>query len=118
MASDGDRPDSDIIAYMNHDDLKEQEEEMRRKIELEAEERKLEETLEYQRQIENEAKKRQLAEQQKKSTTSLKLGQVYPDVTSDSQADYQNGHKQFKSPLLVKMTSALCCLSFWRYFSI
>ncbi|KAI6682958.1 hypothetical protein NL676_028871 [Syzygium grande] len=107
VASDGDRPDSDIIAYMNDDDLKEREEEMRRKIELEAEERKLEETLEYQRRIENEAKKRQLAEQQKKSTTSLKLGQVYPDVTSESQADYQNGHKQFKSPFLLGLKNDL-----------
>ncbi|XP_024971929.1 uncharacterized protein LOC112510812 [Cynara cardunculus var. scolymus] len=43
----------------------------RRKNELEAEERKLEETLEYQRRIENEAKQKHLAEQLKNN----------PDVT-------------------------------------
>lgn len=36
-------------------------------IELEAEERKLEETLEYQRRIENEAKLKHLAEQHKRT---------------------------------------------------
>ncbi|XP_030531227.1 uncharacterized protein LOC115741459 isoform X2 [Rhodamnia argentea] len=108
VASDGDQPDSDIVAYMKDDDLKELEEEMRRKIELEAEERKLEETLEYQRQIENEAKRRQLAEQQKKFTsTTLKLGQGYPDVTLESQADDQNGHEQFKSPFLLGLKNDL-----------
>jgi len=45
------------------DYLKHQEEEFRRKVELEAEERKLEETLEYQRRIEEEAKQKHLAEQ-------------------------------------------------------
>ncbi|KAK1407285.1 hypothetical protein QVD17_38899 [Tagetes erecta] len=40
----------------------------RRKIELEAEERKLEETLKYQRRIEDEAKQRHLAEQHKNSS--------------------------------------------------
>ncbi|KAK3440086.1 hypothetical protein EUGRSUZ_B00398 [Eucalyptus grandis] len=108
VASEGDQPDSDILAYMNDDDLKEQEEEMRRKIELEAEERKLEETLEYQRRIENEAKQRQLAEQQKKFTsTSLKLGQGDPDVTSESQADDQYAHEQFKSPRLLGLKNDL-----------
>ncbi|OWM65342.1 hypothetical protein CDL15_Pgr008932 [Punica granatum] len=68
VSSDGDHPDSEILTFMNPDELKEQEEELRRRMELEAEERKLEETLEYQRRIENEAKQRQLAEQQKKHT--------------------------------------------------
>ncbi|XP_028784083.1 uncharacterized protein LOC114740118 isoform X2 [Neltuma alba] len=49
-------------------DLEQQEEEVRRKIELEEEEKKLEETLELQRRIENEAKLKHLAEQQKKSS--------------------------------------------------
>ncbi|XP_076903459.1 uncharacterized protein LOC143558512 isoform X2 [Bidens hawaiensis] len=40
----------------------------RRKIELEAEERKLEETLKYQRRIEDEAKQRHLAEQHKNNS--------------------------------------------------
>ncbi|KAL0342747.1 UNVERIFIED_CONTAM: hypothetical protein Scaly_1937300 [Sesamum calycinum] len=48
------------------DALRLQEEEYKRRIELEAEERKLEETLEYQRRIENEAKQKHLAEQHKK----------------------------------------------------
>lgn len=42
-------------------------EEYQRRIELEAEERKLEETLEYQRRIENEAKQKHLAEQYKRT---------------------------------------------------
>ncbi|KAH6837431.1 Ubiquitin carboxyl-terminal hydrolase-related protein [Perilla frutescens var. hirtella] len=50
------------------DALRLQEEEYKRKIELEAEERKLEETLEYQRRIENEAKQKHLAEQHKKNS--------------------------------------------------
>ena len=52
---------------MNGDELRLQEEEFRRKIELEAEERKLEETLEYQRRIENDAKLKHLAEQHRRS---------------------------------------------------
>jgi hypothetical protein len=51
---------------MNDDDLEHHKEEFRRKIELEEEEKKLEETLELQRRIENEAKQKHLAEQQKK----------------------------------------------------
>ncbi|OMO57243.1 Peptidase C19, ubiquitin carboxyl-terminal hydrolase 2 [Corchorus olitorius] len=66
VASDGDHRDSEVVS-MNSDDSKQQEEEFRRKIELEAEERKLEETLEYQRRIENEAKQKHLAEQHKKT---------------------------------------------------
>ncbi|KAK4768107.1 hypothetical protein SAY87_003248 [Trapa incisa] len=67
VSSDGDHPDSNELIAVHADELKEQEEEIRR-MELEAEGRKLEETLEYQRRIENEAKERQLAEQQKKLT--------------------------------------------------
>lgn len=44
-----------------------EQEEYRRTIELEAEERKLEETLEYQRRMENEAKLQHLAEQTKRT---------------------------------------------------
>ncbi|KAL4566551.1 hypothetical protein LXL04_030668 [Taraxacum kok-saghyz] len=54
----------------NEDEDEDDDEGMRRKIELEAEERKLEETLEYQRRIEEEAKKRHLLEQQNKSQTN------------------------------------------------
>ncbi|KAF5734157.1 Ubiquitin carboxyl-terminal hydrolase-related protein isoform 4 [Tripterygium wilfordii] len=70
-ASDDDDQDPEIPAPVNDADLKRQEEEFRRKIELEAEERKLEETLEYQRQIENEAKQKHLAEQYKKITQKV-----------------------------------------------
>lgn len=55
----------------------EQEDEVRRlKIELEAEERKLEATLEYQRRIEDETKKRYLAEQHKNSSRMTPMGMV------------------------------------------
>ncbi|TYH42024.1 hypothetical protein ES332_D11G034800v1 [Gossypium tomentosum] len=59
--ADGDHLDSKVVS-VNNDDLKQQEEEFRRKIELEEEERMLEETLEYQRWIENGAKPKHLAE--------------------------------------------------------
>lgn len=71
VASDGDHQDSEAVS-VSSDDLKLQEEELRRKIELEEEERKLEETLEYQRRIENEAKQKHLAEQNKKSTRTYR----------------------------------------------
>ncbi|KAI4336052.1 hypothetical protein L6164_014628 [Bauhinia variegata] len=64
---DNDNEDSEIVP-MNDDELEQQEEEFKRKIELEEEEKKLEETLEFQRRIENEAKLKHLAEQQKKSS--------------------------------------------------
>ncbi|XP_022135262.1 uncharacterized protein LOC111007268 isoform X2 [Momordica charantia] len=67
VASDGDAAEVDIAVFENGNALRLQEEEFRRKIELEADERKLEETLEYQRRIENEAKQKHLAELQKKS---------------------------------------------------
>lgn len=64
---DEEAPGSEI-ADPADDALLLQEEEYKRKIELEAEERKLEETLEYQRRIENEAKQKHLAEQQRKNS--------------------------------------------------
>ncbi|KAK0588126.1 hypothetical protein LWI29_034754 [Acer saccharum] len=67
VESDGDHPESETVVSVNGDELRLQEEEFRRKIELEAEERKLEETLEYQRRIENEAKLKHLAEQHRRS---------------------------------------------------
>ncbi|XVF09167.1 hypothetical protein REPUB_Repub07fG0068300 [Reevesia pubescens] len=78
--SDGDHLDSEVVS-VNGDDLKQQEEEFRRKIELEAEERKLEETLEYQRRIENEAKQKHLAEQNKKTN------QTYAEKAADGLHD-------------------------------
>ncbi|KAJ8753561.1 hypothetical protein K2173_022802 [Erythroxylum novogranatense] len=76
VASDGD--DSELLP-VNGVYWKQQEEEFRRKIELEAEERKLEETLEYQRQMENEAKMKLLAEQQHK-----KSNRTFTEVTGES----------------------------------
>ncbi|GFP80104.1 inactive ubiquitin carboxyl-terminal hydrolase 54 [Phtheirospermum japonicum] len=61
-------PDPEIADPRADDALRLQEEEYKRIIELEAEERKLEETLEYQRRIENEAKQKHLAEQHKKNS--------------------------------------------------
>ncbi|XP_017973156.1 PREDICTED: uncharacterized protein LOC18604575 [Theobroma cacao] len=80
VASDGDHLDSEVVS-VNSDDLKQQEEEFRRKIELEAEERKLEETLEYQRRIENEAKQKHLAEQHKKTN------QVFEEIAANGLRD-------------------------------
>lgn len=68
VATDGDHPDSEIVNSLNGEDLKQEDEEFRRRVELEALERKLEETLEYQRRIEKEAKQKHLAEQHKKSS--------------------------------------------------
>ncbi|KAL6566178.1 hypothetical protein OROGR_001793 [Orobanche gracilis] len=51
--------------------LRLEEEEYKRIIELEADERKLEETLEYQRRVENEAKQKHLAEQYKKNSKAV-----------------------------------------------
>ncbi|PIN12015.1 Ubiquitinyl hydrolase 1 [Handroanthus impetiginosus] len=63
---DEESPGSEITDPGTDDASRLLEEEYKRKIELEAEERKLEETLEYQRRIENEAKQKHLAEQHKK----------------------------------------------------
>ncbi|CAL4912733.1 unnamed protein product [Urochloa decumbens] len=53
--------DLDIKFLTSDDYSNEQEEELRHRVQLEAEERKLEETLEYQRRIEEETKKKHLA---------------------------------------------------------
>ncbi|XP_024976124.1 uncharacterized protein LOC112514052 isoform X1 [Cynara cardunculus var. scolymus] len=64
------------VAFHQHVD-----EARRRKIELEAEERKLEETLEYQRRIEDEAKQKHLAEQQKNSSKVIPMSMVPVDIS-------------------------------------
>ncbi|GFZ03655.1 ubiquitin carboxyl-terminal hydrolase-related protein [Actinidia rufa] len=87
VASNGDHPDSEIAVSVYGDASKLEEEEIRRKIELEAEERKLEETLEYQRRIEDEAKQKYLAEQHKKAKRTI------PEKYSD---DDQDVYKQLK----------------------
>ncbi|PKU74290.1 uncharacterized protein LOC110094340 [Dendrobium catenatum] len=58
----------DFEATTTSDHLEEEKEELKRQVELEEEERKLEETLEYQRWIEYEAKQKHLAEQLKNSS--------------------------------------------------
>ncbi|PQQ08494.1 uncharacterized protein Pyn_19297 [Prunus yedoensis var. nudiflora] len=97
VASDGDLLDSEIIVSVNGDDLTQLEEESKRRIELEAEERKLEETLEYQRQIEKEAKQKHLAEQNKKSTQmhAEKVAEGTHDVKLEPCAN-EDVHERFK----------------------
>eukprot|EP00258_Populus_trichocarpa_P021554 XP_024437573.1 uncharacterized protein LOC7484760 isoform X3 [Populus trichocarpa] len=90
VASDGDYPDSQCHLSRNGDDLRQQEEEFRWKIEIEEEERMLEESLKYQRRIENEAKQKHLAEQQyKKSHITLpeKLSGGICNICFDTAAD-------------------------------
>ncbi|XP_042468478.1 uncharacterized protein LOC122051406 isoform X1 [Zingiber officinale] len=73
---DADSLEHDFIVSTG-DYLKQQEEEFKRRVELEAEERKLEETLEYQRRIEDEAKQKHLAEQSKNAV-------AYPNNHTDA----------------------------------
>lgn len=71
------------------DHLKQNEEEFRCRVELEAEERKLEETLEYQRRIEDEAKKKHLAEQFRNTTMFPKNAVEEPGaINSNPSLDY------------------------------
>lgn len=109
VASDGDHPDSEILLSVDGDNLKQQEEEVRRKIELEAEERKLEETLEYQRRIENEAKLKHLAEQQHK-----KSNQTFPDTVTELPCDVylesgaDDAHKPLVS-IILRLSCSMYC---------
>lgn len=73
---DADSLEHDFVVSTG-DYLKQQEEEFKLRVELEAEERKLEETLEYQRRIEDEAKQKHLAEQSKNAVT-------YPNNHTDA----------------------------------
>lgn len=95
---------------MNGDDLKLQEEEFRRKIELEAEERKLEETLEYQRRMENEAKLKHLAEQNKRSAQTFpeKLTEGVCDVYFNHGADDRDLHEPIKPLTPVSIHVSIC----------
>ena len=91
VASNGDHSDSENFVSVSGDALKQEEDEFRRRIELEAEERKLEETLEYQRRIEDEAKQKHLAEQHKKIT------RTFPEKHRDDDHDVHEQlehHKQ------------------------
>ncbi|KAF3614490.1 putative LOB domain-containing protein 27-like [Capsicum annuum] len=65
VTCDGENQGDETVG--NGDSFNEQDKEYRRRIELESEERKLEETLEFQRRMENEAKLKHLAEQTKRT---------------------------------------------------
>ncbi|KAK4362432.1 hypothetical protein RND71_017673 [Anisodus tanguticus] len=80
----------------NGDSLNEQEE-YRRRIELEAEERKLEETLEYQRRMENEAKLKHLAEQTKRTAKTCP-GSIAV-IKSDTCLKYSDNDQVIDEPL-------------------
>ncbi|KAF8378375.1 hypothetical protein HHK36_029714 [Tetracentron sinense] len=98
IASDGDHSDFGIIVSVSGDDFTQQEEEYIRKTELEAEERKLEETLEYQRQIENEAKQKHLAELQKKASGTIpeKVAEAFSVVYLNPCVDDPDVHEQLR----------------------
>lgn len=93
-ASDVNHPDHETVNGTAVESSKQ--EELRRKIELEAEERKLEETLDYQRRIENEAKQKHLAEQHKKSAAagSEEVAVGLPDDYFTRSANDKNVHGQ------------------------
>ncbi|CAL0325394.1 unnamed protein product [Lupinus luteus] len=88
----------DVVVTMNGDDMEQQEEEFRRKIELE-EEKKLEETLEFQRRIENEVKQKHLAEQQKKSSGTYleEVVDKLQDVQLEAVAHGPDMHEHLRS---------------------
>jgi hypothetical protein len=95
ILGNGEEPDLENVVGENCDTPDEQEEEIRRReIELEAEERKLEETLQYQRRIEDEAKQKHLAELLKKSATLLSETIVADELASlkDEPLLHDNGH--------------------------
>lgn len=106
VASDGDAAEVDIAVFENGDALRLQEEEFRRKIELEADERKLEETLEYQRRIENEAKQKHLAELQKKSAQTnpeKKVAVAIHDNLLGLVPDVEGADEHFKLSVVVNV---------------
>ncbi|XP_068651792.1 uncharacterized protein [Aristolochia californica] len=99
FATDGHQTELDCVFSSSTDNLKQEEEEIRRKIELEAEERKLEETLEYQRRIEDEAKQKHLAEQHKKASRAVSENNKEGSYLIDSKpnVDYVEQHEQVVS---------------------
>ncbi|KAL1334075.1 uncharacterized protein LOC107633714 isoform X1 [Arachis ipaensis] len=112
VAPDSYFQDPELVS-MNDNYLEQQEEEYRRKIELEEEEKKLEETLEFQRRIENEAKQKHLAELQKKSS-GICLEEV-ADKIQDAQlktvADGTDVHDHVKLPIQEQSADENCCPS-------
>ncbi|CAM0871440.1 unnamed protein product [Alopecurus aequalis] len=81
----------------------EQEEELRHKAQLDAELRKLEETLDYQRRIEEEAKQKHLAEQSRSTSAASVIGTTdyLTDVHSSvNQDNHQSGPDNFSPAYL------------------
>lgn len=113
LAHDGDDQESEVPQTDNSLDL--QEEEYKRMIELEAEERKLEETLEYQRRIENEAKQKHLAEQHKRTARTIQENMdavTNPDTYLKCCDGDQKINEQWKSSEKNKvLLNSLECLS-------
>lgn len=91
---------------MNADHLKQEEEELRQRIEFEADDKKLAETLEFQRRMEDEAKQKKLAEQQKKPTQTchekVLEGTHYANLESGS-VDLGVHEQQFKPSMQVSI---------------
>ncbi|XP_010256018.1 PREDICTED: uncharacterized protein LOC104596511 isoform X2 [Nelumbo nucifera] len=99
--------DSVAVGSISCDVLQQQEEDFRHKIELEAEERKLEETLEYQRRIENEAKQKHLAEQHREAN-GITLDNVTEGLSvlgSKCNPDARDVHGQLRSCKPVSLPS-------------
>lgn len=105
VVHDGGGQDAELAIVGSNSVSQEEEEEQRRRIELEAEERKLEETLEYQRRIENEAKLKHLAEQHKKvAGTLLEMpAAVTPNTFLDYNEQDQVVNKQQRTTKKVKI---------------
>ncbi|OVA12024.1 Ubiquitin carboxyl-terminal hydrolases family 2 [Macleaya cordata] len=97
---------SEIVGNGSGEDFEQQDEELRRKIELEAEERMLEETLEYQRRIENEAKQKHLAEQHKKAGGMILENMEVESSVVDSNrvADYPEIQDQLHHSKLFRLS--------------
>jgi len=75
-------------------------EDFRRKIELEAEERKLEETLEFQRRLENEAKQKLLAEQRRRNALAASEGGLEESAGAPLKAGIAVAvHNNVRSPI-------------------
>jgi len=106
VSPDGDVAKVDVAAFENSDALRLQEEELRRKSELEADERRLEEALEYQRRVENEAKQKLLAELQKKSAqTNLedKVALAEHDNPIELVPSVEGAEEHFKPSVVVNV---------------
>ncbi|XP_020226717.1 uncharacterized protein LOC109808228 isoform X2 [Cajanus cajan] len=97
---ESDFPDHEDVSMIDGD-VEQLEEEFRRKIELEEEEKKLEETLEFQRRIENEAKQKHLAEQQKKSSGlySEEVADKLQDCQTKADDDLPDAHEHVRVPV-------------------